>query len=68
MSTKPSFEMRLRVLNAVFDMPGSTMRARIKLAADKTFTDTLSGHAYQFTCRHRQAYSVQHDPIVVANC
>lgn len=60
MSTKPSFEMRLRVLNAVFDMPGTTMRARIKLAADKTFTDTLSGHAYQFTWRTISTWLYRH--------
>ena len=32
-ASKPSFELRLRVLNAVHDAPGSTMRERIKYAA-----------------------------------
>ena len=60
MATKPSFELRLRVLHAVHDAPGESMRARIKCAADKTFTDTLSGHRYQFTWRTISTWLYRH--------
>ena len=42
MAAKPSFELRLRVLNAVHDAPGDTMRERIKCVAEKAFTDALN--------------------------
>ena len=43
MATKPSFELRLRVLNAVYEAPGNTMRQRIKFVAAKSFADVLHG-------------------------
>jgi hypothetical protein len=60
MAAKPSFELRLRVLNAVHDAPGNTMRARIKCVAAKTFTDTLSGATYQFTWRTISTWLYRH--------
>ena len=60
MPAKPSFELRLRVLNAVHDAPGNTMRERIKFVAGKTFTDTLSSHAYQFTWRTISTWLYRH--------
>jgi putative transposase len=60
MATKPSFELRLRVLNAVFDAPGTTMRERIRFIAAKTFTDVASGHAYQFTWRTISTWLYRH--------
>ena len=60
MAAKPSFELRLRVLNAVFDAPGNTMRERIRFVATKTFTDVLSGHAYQFTWRTISTWLYRH--------
>lgn len=60
MATKPSFELRLRVLNAVHDAPGNQMRERIKFVADKTFTDTLSGGTYQFTWRTISTWLYRH--------
>ena len=51
MAAKPSFELRLRVLNAVYEAPGNTVRERIKCAAAKTFADVLSGQTFQFTWR-----------------
>ena len=59
-SAKPSFELRLRVLNAVHDAPGSTMRERIKYAADKTFVDGLSGQPYRFTWRTVSTWLYRH--------
>ena len=60
MAAKPSFELRLRVLNAVHDAPGNQMRDRIKFVADKTFTDTLSGGTYQFTWRTISTWLYRH--------
>lgn len=60
MAAKPSFELRLRVLNAVHDAPGRQMRERIKFVADKTFTDTLSGGTYQFTWRTISTWLYRH--------
>jgi transposase InsO family protein len=60
MAAKPSFELRLRVLNAVFDAPGDTMRERIKFVADKTFADALSGHPYRFTWRTISTWLYRH--------
>jgi putative transposase len=60
MAAKPSFELRLRVLNAVFDAPGNTMRERIKCVADKTFTDGLSSHPYRFTWRTISTWLYRH--------
>ena len=51
MPANPSFELRLRVLHAVFDAPGNSIREQIRFVATKTFTDVLTGHAYQFTWR-----------------
>jgi transposase InsO family protein len=60
MASKPSFELRLRVLNAVYDTPGQTLRSRIKLAADKTFTDVLSNQQHQFTWRTISTWLYRH--------
>ena len=60
MAAKPSFELRLRVLHAVHDAPGDSMRERIKCVADKTFLDALSGHTYQFTWRTISTWLYRH--------
>ena len=60
MAAKPSFELRLRVLNAVYDAPGNTTRSRIRLVAAKTFTDVLSGHPYRFTWRTISTWLYRH--------
>lgn len=60
MAAKPSFELRLRVLNAVHDAPGNTMRERIKSVANKTFADVLSGHTYRFTWRTISTWLYRH--------
>jgi transposase InsO family protein len=60
MAAKPSFELRLRVLNAVFDAPGNNWRERIKFVANKTFTDALSSDAYQFTWRTISTWVYRH--------
>lgn len=60
MAAKPSFELRLRVLNAVHDAPGINMRERIKFVAGKTFADTLSGHQYRFTWRTISTWLYRH--------
>ena len=63
MAAKPSFELRLRVLSAVYDAPGNTVRERIKCTAAKTFADVMTGQTYQFTwrtshhCKTRQTLS-----------
>jgi putative transposase len=59
-AAKPSFELRLRVLNAVFDAPGKTMRERIRFVASKTFTDVLANHTYQFTWRTISTWLYRH--------
>jgi putative transposase len=60
MAAKPSFELRLRVLHAVFDAPGNTMRERIRLVADKAFVDGLSGQQYRFTWRTISTWLYRH--------
>lgn len=60
MSRIPSFEMRLRVLNAVHDAPGDSIRARIIHAADKTFVDTRTGQAHRFTWRTISTWLYRH--------
>jgi transposase InsO family protein len=60
MAANPSFELRLRVLNAVFDAPGNTVRARIRSVAARTFTDVASGHPYQFTWRTISTWLYRH--------
>jgi len=60
MAAQPSFELRLRVLNAVYDAPGDCMRERIKFVAGKPFTDTLSGNTYQFTWRTISTWLYRH--------
>jgi len=60
MATKPSFELRLRVLNAAFDTPGITMRERIKFVADKTFTDAQVNQTYRFTWRTISTWVYRH--------
>jgi len=60
MAAKPSFELRLRVLNAVYDAAGDTMRERIKFVAGKPFADGLSGHTYQFTWRTISTWLYRH--------
>lgn len=60
MAAKPSFELRLRVLNAVHDAPGNTIRERIKHVANRPFTDTLTGQHYQFTWRTVSTWLYRH--------
>lgn len=60
MAAKPSFECRLRVLNAVYDAPGDTMRERIKCVANQTFADVLSEQSYQFTWRTISTWLYRH--------
>ena len=60
MAAKPSFELRLRVLNAVFDAPGDTMRDRIRHIAAQPFTDVLAGHTYRFTWRTISTWLYRH--------
>ena len=60
MAAKPSFELRLRVLHAVHDAPGDTMRERIKCVANRTFADMLSEHRYQFTWRTISTWLYRH--------
>lgn len=60
MAAKPSFELRLRVLNAVYEAPGTTMRERIKHVATRPFADILSGHTYQFTWRTISTWLYRH--------
>src|SRR5664279_493238 len=60
MANKPSFELRLRVLNAVYEAPGNTMRERIKFVADKSFSDVLSGTQHQFTWRTISTWLYRH--------
>ena len=60
MAAKPSFELRLRVLNAVHDAPGNTVRERIRFVADKTFADLQSGHTYRFTWRTISTWLYRH--------
>jgi putative transposase len=60
MAAKPSFELRLRVLAAVFDAPGDTTRSRIRFVAAKTFTDVVSGHPYRFTWRTISTWLYRH--------
>jgi putative transposase len=60
MASKPSFELRLRVLNAVYEAPGNTMRERIKFVASKSFSDVLSGTQHQFTWRTISTWLYRH--------
>jgi transposase InsO family protein len=60
MTARPSFELRLRVLNAVHDAPGNTMRERIKFVADKSFTDVASGYTHRFTWRTISTWLYRH--------
>ena len=65
-SSKPSFELRLRVLSAVHDAPGNSMRERIKVVADHTFVDGLSGQPYRFTWRTVSTWLYRHKKNGVA--
>lgn len=60
MANKPSFELRLRVLNAVYEAPGNTMRERIKCVAGKSFSDIVSGTQHQFTWRTISTWLYRH--------
>jgi transposase InsO family protein len=60
MAAKPSFELRLRVLNAVYDAPGETTIAQIKFVADKTFTDVMTGAQHRFTWRTISTWLYRH--------
>lgn len=51
MNNKPPLELRLRVLSAIDYAPGSSIQARIKSVASRTFTDEQTGCDYQFTWR-----------------
>lgn len=55
-----SFELRLRVLSCVFDTLGSSLRERIQLIAARSFTDTSSGHSFQFTWRTISTWVYRH--------
>jgi len=66
MATKPTVELRLRVLNAVFDAPGNSTRERIKCVANKTFHDALSGQDYQFTWRTISTWLYRHQKHGIA--
>lgn len=48
---RPPIELRLRVLSAIDYAPGNSIRERIKQVAQRTFVDTQTGLAYQFTWR-----------------
>ena len=60
MATKPSFELRLRVLNAVYEAPGHSMRERIKCVASKSFADVFAGTQHQFTWRTISTWLYRH--------
>ena len=60
MSNKPTFECRLRVLNAVHDAPGNTMRERIRCVANQAFTDLTTGHTHRFTWRTISTWLYRH--------
>jgi putative transposase len=60
MAAKPSFELRLRVLNAVYDAPGNSIVERIRLVAGQTFTDGLSNQQYRFTWRTISTWLYRH--------
>ena len=60
MATKPSFELRLRVLNAVYEAPGTTMRQRIKHVAGQRFADILNATQHQFTWRTISTWLYRH--------
>ena len=60
MATKPSFELRLRVLNAVYEAPGNSMRERIKCVASKSFADVFAGTQHQFTWRTISTWLYRH--------
>lgn len=60
MAAKPSFELRLRVLNAVYDAPGNTLRERIKFVATQRFTDILTNSQHQFTWRTISTWLYRH--------
>jgi putative transposase len=47
----PSFELRLSVLAAIDYAPGDTIQARIRSVSTRSFTDTQTQSAYQFTWR-----------------
>lgn len=68
MAAKPSFELRLRVLHAVFDAPGEQMRERIKHVADKPFTDVVSGHTCRFTWRTISTWLYRHKKTASPRC
>ena len=54
------------MLNAVHEAPGNSMRERIKVAADKTLVDGLSGQPYRFTLRTVSAWLYRHKKNGVA--
>ena len=58
MAAKPSFELRLRVLNAVFDAPGITLVERIQFVAAKTFTDLFVRPCVSIHLAYHQYLSV----------
>ena len=60
MAIKPSLELRLRVLNAVYNAPGNGMRERIKSVALQAFADSMSGQQYRFTWRTISTWLYRH--------
>jgi len=66
MPAKPTVELRLRVLSAVFDAPGNNQRERIKAVAGKAFHDMLSGETYRFTWRTISTWLYRHQKHGIA--
>lgn len=60
MAKKASLELRLRVLNTVFDTPGAQLRERIKTVADAHFFDLASNQNFQFTWRTISTWVYRH--------
>lgn len=50
-NTKPSLEIKLRVLSAIDYAPGTTIRERIKQVSTRVFRDEVLGIDYRFTWR-----------------
>lgn len=64
--TKPSFEMRLCVLNAIDHAPGTNINERIQNTAKKTFTDPITQKQLQFTWRTISTWYYRHKKYGIA--
>ena len=60
MAKKASLELRLRVLNAVFETPSAHMRDRIKIVAEMRFFDLATNQTFQFTWRTISTWVYRH--------